>query len=80
MERAAEAGMEFNSEKCAIKHKSISFFGNMYTDGGIKPDPAKIRGIQKMPTPQNKDKLHRFLPRSLHAEVCRESAEGSVEK
>lgn len=53
--------MVFNSEKCAIKQKSISFFGNLYKENGIKPDFAKIRDIQKMPTPQNKDELHRFM-------------------
>ncbi|XP_077364459.1 uncharacterized protein LOC144008938 [Festucalex cinctus] len=61
MERAVEAGMVFNSEKCAIKQKSISFFGNLYTEDGIKPDVAKVRDIQGMPSPQNKDELHRFL-------------------
>lgn len=47
MERAAEAGMVVNSDKCIIKQNNISFFGNVYTDSGIKPDPAKIRDIQK---------------------------------
>lgn len=61
MERAAEAGVVFNSEKCTIKQSNMSFFGNLYTDKGIRPDPAKIWDIQKMPTPQNKDDLHRFM-------------------
>lgn len=47
MKRAAEAGMVVNSDKCIIKQNNISFFGNVYTDSGIKPDPAKIRDIQK---------------------------------
>ncbi|KAL2083766.1 hypothetical protein ACEWY4_021539 [Coilia grayii] len=61
MEQAAEAGTVFNSDKWIIKQNHVSFFGNLYTDSGIKPDPTKIRDIQKMPTPQNKDDLHRFL-------------------
>uniref|UniRef100_A0A8C2EQ68 Gypsy retrotransposon integrase-like protein 1 n=1 Tax=Cyprinus carpio TaxID=7962 RepID=A0A8C2EQ68_CYPCA len=61
MERAVETGLVFNSDKCIIKQQSISFFGNLYTDKGIRPDPAKIHDIQKMPTPQNKDDLHRFM-------------------
>ncbi len=61
MHRAKEKGLVFNSEKCMIKQKSIPFFGNLYTDKGINPDPAKLRDIRKMPTPQNKDELHRFL-------------------
>lgn len=47
MEWAAEAGMVFNSDKCVIKQNNISFFGNLYTDSGIKPDPAKIRIFRK---------------------------------
>lgn len=61
MERAVETGLVFNSDKCTIKQKSISFFGNLYTDDGISPDPAKVDDIQKMPTPQNKDDLHHFM-------------------
>uniref|UniRef100_A0A8C7WXQ6 Gypsy retrotransposon integrase-like protein 1 n=1 Tax=Oryzias sinensis TaxID=183150 RepID=A0A8C7WXQ6_9TELE len=61
MERAANTGLVFNSEKCNIKQNQISFFGNQYTANGIRPDPAKVRDIQKMPTPQNKDELHRFI-------------------
>lgn len=59
IEQAKEAGMVFNSDKCIIKQNNITFFGNMYTD--IKPDPAKTRDIQKMPTPLNKDELDRFI-------------------
>lgn len=61
MKRAENTGLVFNSNKCAIKQSSVSFFGNIYTTEGIKPDPAKINDIQKMPTPQNKDDLHRFM-------------------
>lgn len=75
MERAAEAGVVFNSDKCTIKQTSISFFGNLYTDKGIRPDPAKIRDIQRMPTPQN-------LPITLHTKVCGQSThiEGVAKK
>lgn len=61
MERAAKAGVVFNSQKCTIKQSNISFFGNLYTVGGIRPDPTKIWDIKKITTPQNKDDLHRFM-------------------
>ena len=57
MIRAAETGLVFNSKKCSIKQTSISFFGNIYTPTGIKPDPAKVHDIKKMPDPQSKDEL-----------------------
>lgn len=53
MERAVETGILFNSDKCTIKQRSVSFFGNMYTDKGIRPDPAG-GGL-------NKDELHGFM-------------------
>ena len=61
MDRAAACGLVFNSEKCFIKQRSISFFGNTYTDAGIMPDPAKVRDIENMPVPENKEDLQRFL-------------------
>lgn len=61
MERASGAGVVFNREKCTMEQSSTSFFSNLYTVKGIRPDPANIRDIQKMPTPQKKDDLHRFM-------------------
>ena len=62
MERAHEEGLVFNSAKCLIKQRSISFFGNTYTDNGITPDDDnKVRDIQNMPTPENREDLHRFI-------------------
>ena len=61
MERAQEEGLVFNSAKCLIKQRSISFFGNTYTDNGITPDDDKVRDIQNMPTPENREDLHRFI-------------------
>lgn len=61
MNRAAKTGLVFNSSKCAIKKRCISFFGNLYTDAGIKPDPEKVCDIHNMPSPQSKDDLQRFM-------------------
>ena len=33
----------------------------MYGRDGIRPDPSKIGDIRKMPTPQNKEDLQRFI-------------------
>lgn len=35
--------------------------GHVISDNGLKPDPAKIQGIQEMPTPQNKQDVKRLL-------------------
>ena len=61
MKRAEDKGLVFNSSKCVIKQTEISFFGNIYTREGIKPDPKKVEHIRNMPTPESKDELRRFL-------------------
>jgi hypothetical protein len=51
MKIAREEGLVFNSSKCVIRQKQIDFFGSIYSDTGVRPDPAKVEDIQSMPTP-----------------------------
>uniref|UniRef100_A0A8C9V4K9 Reverse transcriptase/retrotransposon-derived protein RNase H-like domain-containing protein n=1 Tax=Scleropages formosus TaxID=113540 RepID=A0A8C9V4K9_SCLFO len=51
----------FNSDKCFIKQRRIAFFGNVYSENGISPDPDMVKDIKKMPSPQDKEDLQRFL-------------------
>jgi len=39
----------------------ISFFSNIYTKDGIRPDLAMVYDILNMPAPQDKEDLQRFL-------------------
>ena len=61
MEVARGNGLVFNSAKCKIKCNSIAFFGNIYTDQGIKPDPQKVKDLKSMPVPMNKNEVQQFL-------------------
>ena len=61
LEVAQKEGLVFNSTKCVIKTRSINFFGSLYTDHGILPDPSKLEDVKEMPTPQSKDELQRVL-------------------
>ncbi|KAJ8023319.1 hypothetical protein HOLleu_35705 [Holothuria leucospilota] len=58
---AREEGLVFNSAKCLIKASQVNFFGSVYSNKGIHPDPGKVEDVLAMPTPQNKDDLQRFL-------------------
>lgn len=58
---ARQDGLMFNSKKCVIKSKEVSFFGLLYTQMGAKPDPQKVEDIVNMPSPQSKQDLQRFL-------------------
>ena len=61
MQVVREEGLVFNSKKCAIKTSEIVFFGSVYGKDGIKPDPNKIEDTRKMPTPQEREDLQRFI-------------------
>ena len=59
--RSAQWKASFHYDKCKIKKPTITFFGNRYSTAGIQPDPEKIKDIQNMPTPRNKEELQTFL-------------------
>ena len=61
MQVAKEEGLVFNSKKFVIKTSEIVFFGSVYGKDGIKPDPSKIEDTRKMPTPQDRGDLQRFI-------------------
>ena len=58
---AQKEGLIFNSKKCAIKQKSVMFFGGVFSTKGYSPDPEKIQGISEMTPPQTKQELQSFL-------------------
>ena len=61
MNRAQVSGLCFNSKKCNIATSEISFFGNIYSKDGLRPDPTKVKDLQNMPSPTSKEDLQRFL-------------------
>ena len=46
MECTRKAGIKLNFDKCVIKTKCCSFFGNLYTPEGVKADPKKVDAIK----------------------------------
>ena len=61
-ERTWKAGFKLNLDKC--KSKSCSFFGNIYTLQGVKPDPKNTQASKKMqepPTKQERNSLNGML-------------------
>ena len=41
VERTRQAELKLNYDKCVIKTKSCTFFGNVYTPQGMMPDPKR---------------------------------------
>ncbi len=61
MRVAKEHGLMFNSSKCQVKTKNISFFGAIYDAQGVHPDPKKVQDIKNIETPSNQRELQEFL-------------------
>ena len=70
IERTRQAGLKLNYDKCAIKTKSCTFFGNVYTPKGVMPDSKEVEAIKKMQSPQINKNWNCFrygeLSRSVH--------------
>ena len=57
---ARQEGLKINSKKCIIKCQQIHSFRRIFTDQGVLPDPANVKDIIKLSTPENKQDLQRF--------------------
>ena len=61
MVKARAHGLVFNKSKCFIKVPEITFFGSVYSQNGVHPDPARIAEIQSLPPPASKQMLMSLL-------------------
>ena len=61
MEITRIAGIKLNYDKCIVKSKSLSFFGNIYTPEGVNPDTGKIDAVKMMTPLSTKQTLQSFL-------------------
>ncbi|KAK2721424.1 hypothetical protein QYM36_003645 [Artemia franciscana] len=61
LERARAKGIKFNKAKCSFCVTSLTYFGHVISEQGMKPDPDKLEAINKMPTPSNSEELSTLL-------------------
>ena len=59
--RLQKYGFKVNAQKCLLGKSSVSFFGVIISDEGIKPDPEKIKCLVNSPPPSSKAELQSFL-------------------
>ena len=60
-ERCKSKGIKLNKDKCKFRLSKVSFTGHVISEEGLKPDPAKIQGVQEMPTSESKQDVKRLL-------------------
>lgn len=61
LDRCRKIGVKLNKEKCQLNCPEVNFFGMVFSDSGIRPDPAKIKAITNMPAPKDKAELRTLL-------------------
>ena len=52
-QRCKDRGIVLNPDKMKLRMSEVSFMGHLLTNKGLKPDPAKVEAITKMPKPQD---------------------------
>ncbi len=53
--------IKLNKEKLKLRLPEVTFMGLVISSQGVKPDPAKVQGIQEMPAPENKQDVKRLM-------------------
>ena len=61
LNKCREIRLKLNPDKCQFGQKQVQFYGNTISSEGVKPDPAKVYIIIKMPSPKSKVELASFL-------------------
>ena len=61
LNKCREIGLKLNLDKYQFGEKQVQFYGNVISSEGVKPNPAKVDIILKMPSPKSKLELASFL-------------------
>ena len=61
MEAVWTANLTFNPEKCSFGKSEIKFWGMLFTSEGVKPDPEKVKALEHISLPKDKDELKFFI-------------------
>lgn len=60
-QRLREANLRLQPDKCGFLHKEVTYLGHIISNNGVKPDPMKIRAVQKFPKPMKIRNIREFL-------------------
>ena len=60
-QKFAEVNLTLNKSKCEFNKRSILFFGFVFSEKGISPDPIKVESIKKAFQPTTTHVVRNFL-------------------
>ena len=61
LQRLADCGLTLKASKCLFNQTSIKFYGLVFSEAGVSPDPEKVRAIKEASRPNSKKDVESFL-------------------
>ena len=61
LKRLTTKGLRLNQSKCTFLSKQLSFFGQIFTKQGTRPDSKKVNDLLNAPKPTNTHEVRSFL-------------------
>ena len=61
LNKVSDNNLTLNATKCEFNKASLEFFGSIFSDGGMKPDPKKVEDVQNLAPPTNTRELRSIL-------------------
>ena len=59
--RCRQKGIKLNAEKIQFRQKQVSYMGHIISSEGLQADPNKLKAINEMPPPTDKEGVQRVL-------------------
>jgi hypothetical protein len=56
-----KAGLTVNLKKCEFSKSTIEFFGHIFSQGGLSPDPQKVQALKDTSEPRNASEVRSFI-------------------
>ena len=61
LQQCREKGIRLQPEKFRFQVQEVKYCGHIFTSGGLKPDPEKIRAITSIARPETKQEVRRYI-------------------
>lgn len=59
--RCLDTGLNLNPVNCFVKHEEMRFYGVVFSQGRIQPDPNNISALKEMSSPTSLQELQTLL-------------------
>lgn len=61
LRRLNDKGLKLNKPKCMFLTKTLNFFGQVFSDSGMCPDPKRVSDLREAPIPKNVHEVRSLL-------------------